>query len=100
MTESWKIKEVVKLLTSRGFEPYLWKETPRGYRADLKGKVTVPSAYTTNRVCLAHGNMAKFRQETHPGDRTKGIRILDVIPCLVCNQNPDEWIEEVSNSTD
>jgi hypothetical protein len=98
--ESWKVREILARLTTKGFEPFLWKETPKGIRADQKGKITFPSEYTKNRVCLAHGNMAKLRYETHPGDQKKGIRILDVLPCIRCNNDVDDWLEEVSNSTE
>lgn len=72
-------------LQAKGYKLVQWVEHPRGLRANRRGKLSVPSNYTKERACLIHGNLAKARHETYPGEIGQGIIILDVAPCLVCN---------------
>jgi hypothetical protein len=90
---------IVSELRTNGFEHVRWRETPKGVRANRKGKVSIPSEYTKNRVCVAHGNLAKLRHESHPGQNDRGVIILDVLPCLACNPDVDEWVDSVANAT-
>lgn len=67
-----------------GYRPTRWIATPKGVRADRSGKISVPSHYSANRVCMEHGNYTMARSESDPESDKSGIIVLDVLPCTHC----------------
>jgi len=84
---------LVAKLKADGYFPVHWVAHAKGVRVhQTGGKVSIPSSYTKGRVCMVHGNLVKVRHET--GGKDRGIRILDVQPCLFCSRDPVGWIQK------
>ena len=83
------LRPLVARLKRDGYVPTHWIPNSKGMRADLGGKLAIPSHYTKSRICRIHGNLVKVRHETSPGANDRGVRILDVLPCLFCCQDPE-----------
>jgi len=95
--ERASLEAIILAKRLEGYTPTRWIATPKGVRADRAGKISVPSHYCANRVCLEHGNYAKARTQTDPGSETSGIIVLDVLPCAHCADSGDAAIVGLGN---
>ena len=75
---------LVRCLKKGGYIAVHWKPAKNGLRADIQGKIALPTSDTTEHICLTHGNAVKVHAETHRGYKDRGVRLLTVHPCFFC----------------
>lgn len=87
--EDEALVKLVARLKARGYLPVHWYKKVKGLRATLTGKIAIPADESIQNICLNHGNLVRVIAETHRGYRTKGVRILEVVPCVFCRPISD-----------
>ena len=84
LSEPKSMLDLVSRLKADGYFSVHWKQTAKGLRADVQGKISIPADDNKMNICMIHGNAVKLRCETYLGQQDRGFRILAVHPCFLC----------------